>query len=586
MKNLNKMIDVILLLPVVVWLLNGIFSLLINGLYSYTYLIPLPFKIHTFTLLPITTFYLTTYLVIKPHKPVKNFLIAFLFIFLSMAVYEFVYGIFMINTQMSTPHFGGPPPMHPRFGPFEGSIIALLVGTPLLFFLNRRFHFLTKDRNRILLFLLCFLSFIAVMFILDYTGFFVQADLWLKEQTTKDPHNPLWILSKFLCVWMFFPLLDFDFRPFQKSGKAVSLNTPSKDIDVSIIIPTFNESENIGELVSKINNVLSASKIKGEIIVVDDNSPDGTGKIVQKMKEEYDNVQLVIRKNEGGLSSAVIRGFEEAKGNILCVMDADLSHPSEVIPKLIEPIKSGQGELIIASRYLSGAGVKGWKLKRKVISKGATLLAKFITNTKDPMSGFFALKRSVIGRVELNPKGYKIGLEIIAKGNYSRVIEVPYVFQDRKYGESKLTNKVMREYVAHLFSLIFTKNSLFRQFFKFCVVGAIGTIINLAILYSLVEWLFVWYILAAAIAFGVAVTSNYILNKIWTFHYKTTSASVFFGSYAKFISISIIGLVINLAILYVLVEYFHIWYIFSQIIAIGIATLWNYGGSKTWAFHH
>ena len=214
MKNLNKMIDVILLLPVVVWLLNGIFTLLINGLYSYTYLIPFPFKIHTFTMLPVTTFYLTTYLVIKPHKPVKNFLIAFLLIFLSMAVYEFVYGIFMINTQMSAPHFLSPPSQHPRyrmlpFGPFEGSIIVLLVGTPLLFFLNQRFHFLTKDRNGILLFLLCSLSFIVVMLILDHTGFFIQADLWLKGQTTKNPHNPLWILSKFLCVWMFFPLLNF-----------------------------------------------------------------------------------------------------------------------------------------------------------------------------------------------------------------------------------------------------------------------------------------------------------------------------------------------------------------------------------------
>ena len=424
------------------------------------------------------------------------------------------------------------------------------------------------------------------MFILNYTGFFAQVDLWLKGQTTNDPHNPLWILSKFLCVWMFFPLLDFDFRPFQKRGRTVNLKIPSKDVDVSIIIPTFNESENIEELVSEINKVLVASKIKGEIIVVDDNSPDGTYKIVQKMKEEYDNVQLVIRKNERGLSSAVLRGFEKAGGNILCVMDADLSHPPEVIPKLIEPIKSDQAELVIASRYVSGGGVKGWTLKRKAISKGATLLAKFITNIKDPMSGFFALKRSVIEGIELNPKGYKIGLEIIARGNYSNIIEIPYIFRDRKYGESKLNNRVMRDYVSHLLSLLFAKNSLFRQFFKFCVVGAIGTLINLAVLYSLVEWLFVWYILGAAISFGVVVTSNYILNKIWTFHDKTKKTSAIFGSYIKFISISIIGLAINLIILYILVDYFHIWYIFSQIIAIGGATIWNYGGSKTWVFRH
>jgi len=222
MKNLNKIIDIILLLPAVIWLLNGVFSLLINGLYSYTYLIPLPVKLHTFTLIPITTFYLTTFLIIKPHKPVRNFLIAFFFIFISTATYEFVYGIFMINTQMSAPHFGGAPPMHPPprmllFGPFEGSILALLIGIPLLFFLNRQYNFLTKDRDRILLFLLCLSSFIAVMLVLDHTGFFARIDLWLKGQTTRDPHNPLWITSKFLCVWMFFPLLDF--RPLSGRGE-------------------------------------------------------------------------------------------------------------------------------------------------------------------------------------------------------------------------------------------------------------------------------------------------------------------------------------------------------------------------------
>ena len=223
MKNLDKMIDAILLLPAVVWLLNGISSLLTNGLFSYTYLTPLPFKIHTFTLIPITTFYLTTFLIIKPHNPIKNFSIASSLIFLSMAVYEFVYGIFMIKTQISAQHLLCSPQLHPPhqmlpFGPFEGSIIALLVGTPLLFFLNRRFHFLTRDRNRTLFFLTCFLSFIAIMLILDHTGFFTQVDLWLKEQTTKDPHNLLWILSKFLCAWMFFPLLNFYTKPSREES--------------------------------------------------------------------------------------------------------------------------------------------------------------------------------------------------------------------------------------------------------------------------------------------------------------------------------------------------------------------------------
>jgi hypothetical protein len=217
MKNLNKIVDVVLLLPAVVWFLNGIIVLFKNGLYSYTFLLPSYFKIHTFTILSITTFYLTAFLIIKPRKPVKNFLIPFSFLFLFVAVYEFVYGIFMINTLMSAPHFGGPtpplPPPGPFPGPFGGSILALLGGIPLLFFLNRRFHFLTTNRNKIFLFLLCFSSFIAVMLILNYTGFFAQIHLYLSGQITNDPHNPLWILSKILCMWMFFPLLDFHSKP-------------------------------------------------------------------------------------------------------------------------------------------------------------------------------------------------------------------------------------------------------------------------------------------------------------------------------------------------------------------------------------
>jgi len=214
--ELSKIVNVILLFPAVVWSVNGINDLLKNGFYSYTFLTPLPFKIHTFTLLPSTTFYLTTFLIIKPHKPVKNFLIPFSFLILSIAAYEFVYGIFMINTSMPAPHFGGPTPPHPPLGPFEGSILALLGGIPLLFFLNRRFHFLTNDKNRIFLFLLGFSGFIAVMLMLSHTGFFAQMHLYLSGQTTNDPHNPLWILSKTLCVWMFFPLLNL----YQKSEES------------------------------------------------------------------------------------------------------------------------------------------------------------------------------------------------------------------------------------------------------------------------------------------------------------------------------------------------------------------------------
>jgi hypothetical protein len=222
MKYLNKIVDAILLLPAVVWSLTGIIDILKNSLYGYTFLLPFPLKIHTFTLLPSAAFYLTTFLIIKPHKPVKNFLIPFSFLFLSMAVYEFVYGIFMISTLMPAPHFGGPTQPHPPPGPFEGSILALLGGIPLLLFLNRRFHFLTNDKRKVFLFLMCFSGFVAVMLVVNHMGFFAQMHLYLSGQTTNNPHNALWILSKILCVWMFFPLLDLYSNPSHKRKRARS----------------------------------------------------------------------------------------------------------------------------------------------------------------------------------------------------------------------------------------------------------------------------------------------------------------------------------------------------------------------------
>jgi len=204
--KLSTIVNVILLFPAVVWSVNGINNLLKNGFYSYTFLLPFALKIHTISLLNITIFYLITFLIIKPQKPVKNFSISSSLLFLSNAVYEFVYAIFFCNALVLAPRFEGPAPP-----PFGGIILALplvLGGILLLRFLNLRFHFLTNDKNKIFLFLLCFSSFIAVMLMLNHTGFFAQMHLYLSGQTTNDPHNPLWFLSKILCVWMFFALLD------------------------------------------------------------------------------------------------------------------------------------------------------------------------------------------------------------------------------------------------------------------------------------------------------------------------------------------------------------------------------------------
>jgi dolichol-phosphate mannosyltransferase len=356
------------------------------------------------------------------------------------------------------------------------------------------------------------------------------------------------------------------------------------DAVLSIIIPTYNEKENIRNLIDAILGLFDRAQIEGEVIIVDDDSPDGTGSIATSIKESEPRLRVIVRKGVRGLSSATLSGFEIARGDILLVMDSDLSHPVELIPALVSPIVNGICEMSVASRHVSGGGVKDWSLKRKIISRGATLLARLVTNVKDPMSGFFAIKPSVLQGIKLNPKGFKIGLEIIARGNYSKIAEVPYIFQDRKFGESKLRGQIIWEYILQLSSLLYAKNSIFRQFTKFCLVGASGIIINLVAFYSLMNVFGLWYIQSAGFAFMVAVTWNYILNRIWTFKDESKPISHIFNSYMSFISVSLIGFTINLAFLYGFVEGLHMNYILSQVLAISVVSVWNYYGSRIWVF--
>jgi len=200
--KLDRIASVILLVPAAVWSLSGVKNLAENGFYSYTFLFPLPVKFHTVSVLNIFLFYLVAFLMIRPHKLFKNLSISASLLFLSNSVYELIYGIFLDWSSLVV------------------TIPIVLAGIIVLVFLNRRFHFLSDEKNRILLFLLCFFIFIGAMLTLNHEGFFAEMRLYLSRQATKDPHNPLWILSKTLSVWMFFPVLD----PIFIRNQSVSVN--------------------------------------------------------------------------------------------------------------------------------------------------------------------------------------------------------------------------------------------------------------------------------------------------------------------------------------------------------------------------
>ena len=353
---------------------------------------------------------------------------------------------------------------------------------------------------------------------------------------------------------------------------------------VSVILPTYKEAENIGIIIPKIFEVLKNAGLAGEVIVVDDDSPDGTAEVAAGLGRDYP-VRVRVRKNERGLATAVMKGFELAGGIVCVVMDADLSHPVEILPDMVRPIINNECDATVGSRYVSGGGSHDWSLCRRFISKFSGLLARGLTELSDPTSGFMAIKRSALKGVALDPVGWKIVLEVIVKTG-ARFKEVPIVFSDRKNGESKLGLRVQAEYIAHLWRLYQFKFSVPYQFLKFGTVGLSGLIVDTAVLMAFVELAHFDPRIGAIIAFFSAVTSNYLLNRVWTFDAQgITRIST---SFAWFVGVCLAGLCVRLGVMHLLIEFFKMGaghrYVFASILGILAATAFNFMGSKCLAF--
>jgi dolichol-phosphate mannosyltransferase len=211
----------------------------------------------------------------------------------------------------------------------------------------------------------------------------------------------------------------------------------------TLIIPTYNEATNIDDLCTLLVEVLSKNNINFEIIIVDDNSPDETWKIAQVIAEKDRRISVINRVNERGLATAVVAGWRRAKGDILGVMDGDLQQPPEVVPLLLNKLnEDALIDVVVASRNIKGATATRRSAWRRFVSWSGTfistlLLPKLLAQVSDPMSGFFILRKEVINNKVLTPLGYKILLEVLAKGTYRKVAEVPYIFVERKRGGSK-----------------------------------------------------------------------------------------------------------------------------------------------------
>ena len=252
---------------------------------------------------------------------------------------------------------------------------------------------------------------------------------------------------------------------------------------VSIVIPTLNEAENLPLLVPRIAEAMAGRDF--EVVIVDDNSLDNIRVVCARLTGQYP-LTLQVRENpKDGLSGAVLAGFGLARGDVLVVMDADLQHPPETLPALIQPLERGDADFVLGSRHAPGGTVEEkWGVLRRMNSRVATLLARPFAGprTTDPMSGFFALRRATLDQAErLTPLGYKIGLELMCKCRVERVTEVPIHFKARARGQSKLTLAQQFRYLEHLSRLYDFTFPRLSPVVKFLIATGCGWLVGLAI---------------------------------------------------------------------------------------------------------
>jgi dolichol-phosphate mannosyltransferase len=225
---------------------------------------------------------------------------------------------------------------------------------------------------------------------------------------------------------------------------------------VSLVLPTYNEAQNLPRLIPRLTSVLEREGVPFEIIVVDDDSPDGTWALAGEMALTDRRLRVIRRRGERGLATAVVAGWKAAQGKVLGVMDADLQYPPEGLPELLRAIGA---DVVVGSRYAPGARMGSWSLRREVVSRAAIGLAKValprvLGQVRDPNAGYFLIRRRVIEGVDLRPLGYKILIEVLARSRWQRLVEIPHAYEGRHEGTSKLGSRQSVEFLSHLARLV------------------------------------------------------------------------------------------------------------------------------------
>lgn len=351
-------------------------------------------------------------------------------------------------------------------------------------------------------------------------------------------------------------------------------NLPSR---LSIVVPTFNESQNVGLLVGLVEKALP--DIAWEIVFVDDDSPDGTAEQVRMLAQSDPRVRVVHRFGRRGLSSACVEGILATSSPFIAIMDADLQHDETILKAMFERISRGDVDLVVGSRYVEGGGMGEWSESRQRMSRFATKLALHLTKTpiSDPMSGFMMMRRDAFMRSlpHLSSVGFKILLDIAASAPTPlRVAEVPFTFRTRQFGESKLDSLVLWEYVQLLLDKM-VGHLIPVRFLSFAMVGGFGVLVHFAVLTFVFKLLAQPFGMAQGVATAVAISSNFFLNNMFTYRDQRLKGWRLFRGWVSFNLVCAIGAAANVGVADWLFTHRSYWAL-SALAGILVSVVWNY----------
>jgi dolichol-phosphate mannosyltransferase len=366
------------------------------------------------------------------------------------------------------------------------------------------------------------------------------------------------------------------------------------DVKVVIINPTYNEKENISRLIPILQEEFKKISHEMHILVVDDNSPDGTAEIVKDLMKVSSNIHLITGQKQG-LGAAYIRGMiyamEKLGADAVMEMDADFSHKPEDVKRLIAELDKGF-DFVIGSRYVPGGTIpREWGFFRRMNSKFGNIFARFVAglyHVHDCTAGFRAIKTDLLKKFDLGSiraQGYSFQMNLLyqAVNHGAKVKEVPVDFIDRKMGQSKLGLSDIAEFMLNAWMIRFERSE---TFLKFAIVGSSGVLVNLGVLWFLHDVLKTSDLIASPFAVEASIFSNFVLNNYWTFGGRNRYVTDrFFKKFVKFNLVSLTALVITFSIFYILTRFFGVYYLLAQMGGIALAMFWNYFVNLNWTWN-